>query len=82
MHMGSQLRAMYINVKHANRATYDSIILNKIPTSLHAYTFHISHMISKSRRSSIKEVVHPISFIIRRAIWDMKKIMPNVRKSS
>lgn len=31
-------------------------------------TFHINHVISKSRRSFIKEVVHAISFTIRGAI--------------
>ena len=38
------------------------------------FTFHTSHMITKSRRWSIKEVVHANSFINCRAIWDLGKI--------
>ena len=35
------------------------------------FTFHTSHVITKSRSSSIKEVVHGISFINHPAIWDV-----------
>ena len=37
------------------------------------FAFHINHVISKFRRSSRKEVVHAISLIIPRAIWDVEK---------
>ena len=37
------------------------------------FTFHISHVISKSGRFSKKGVAHTVSSIIRRAIWDVEK---------
>ena len=39
------------------------------------FAFHINHVISKSRRSSRKEVVHAISLIIPRAILDVEKTL-------
>ena len=39
------------------------------------FAFHINHVISKSRRSSRKEVVHAISSIIPRAILDVEKTL-------
>ena len=39
------------------------------------FAFHISHVISKSRRSSKKEVVRAISLIIPRAVWHVEKIL-------
>ena len=45
------------------------------------FAFHINRVISKSRRSSRKEVVHAISLIIPRAIWDVKKTLQKAKKS-
>ena len=45
------------------------------------FAFHINHVISKSRRSSRKEVVHAISLIIPRAIWNVEKTLQKVKKS-
>ena len=37
------------------------------------FTFHTSHMITKSRPSSVKEVIHATSVMRCRAIWDVGK---------
>jgi adenosylmethionine-8-amino-7-oxononanoate aminotransferase len=44
------------------------------------FTFHISHVITKSRGSSIKEVVHGISFINHPAICDVGNTSQKPRK--
>ena len=44
------------------------------------FTFHISHVISKYRRSSIKKEVHAISFKRFRAIKNVKKIFAEGEK--
>ena len=44
------------------------------------FAFYINHVISKSRRSSRKEVVHAISLIIPRAIWNMEKTLQKAKK--
>ena len=45
------------------------------------FTFHISHVISKYRRSSIKKEVHAISFKSFRAVKNVKKILQKAKKS-
>ena len=45
------------------------------------FAFHINHVISKSRLPSRKEVVHAISLIIPRAIWDVEKTLQKAKKS-
>ena len=37
------------------------------------FTLRISHVITKSRDSSVNEVVHGISFINHPAIWDVAR---------
>ena len=44
------------------------------------FAFHIDHVISKSRRSSRKEVVHAVSLIIYRAIWDVEKTLRKAKR--
>ena len=44
-----------------------------ISTVVKLFAFHINHVISQSMRTSRKEVVHDISSIIPRAIWDVKR---------
>ena len=44
------------------------------------FAFHINHVMSKSRRSSRKEVVHAISLIILRAIWNVEKTLQKAKK--
>ena len=45
------------------------------------FPFHIDHVISKSRRSSRKEVVHAIGLIIPPAIWDVEKTLQMAKES-
>ena len=45
------------------------------------FACHIIHVISKSRHSSRKEVVHAISLIILRAIWDVEKTLQKAKMS-
>ena len=46
------------------------------------FAFYINHVISKSRHSSKKEVVHAISLIISRAIWNVEKTLHKAKGPS
>ena len=53
----------------------------RMETSLYRlFAFHINHVVSKSRRSSKREVVHAISLIVFRAIWNVEKTLQTVAK--
>ena len=45
------------------------------------FVFHMNHVISKSRRSTRKELVHAISLIIPRSIWNVEKPLQKAKKS-
>ena len=60
---------------------YRLIFLGRRGDIVGLFAFHINHVISKSRRSSRKEVVHAISLIIPRAIWNVEKTLQKAKKS-
>ena len=60
---------------------YRLIFLGQRGDIVGLFAFHINHVTSKSRRSSRKEVVHAISLIIPRAIWNVEKTLQKAKKS-